>query len=195
MHRNQYLYLKTCKRYIVLCAAVFSLSLTPVFAAWDDQPGLGHKLTPIPEPVAAPDFTLEDMDEEKHSFRDLRGKVVYLDFWASWCGPCRKSFPWMNAMQARYGSQDFVVVAVNVDKDAALAQRFLAEYPAKFTVAYDPDGSIAAMYQVKGMPSSYLIDREGKLRASHIGFREKDKPVLESRIESLVAGKALLGRN
>ena len=142
----------------------------------------------------AADFTLRT-NTGTLQLKDLRGKVVYLDFWASWCGPCRKSFPWMNAMQARYGSQDFVVVAVNVDKDSALAQRFLAEYPAKFTVAYDPDGSIASHYQVKGMPSSYLIDREGKLRASHIGFREKDKPALESTIESLVVGKALLGRN
>jgi len=142
----------------------------------------------------AADFTLRT-DSGTLQLKDLRGKVVYLDFWASWCDPCRKSFPWMNEMQARYADKDVVIIAVNVDKETAAARKFLAEYPAGFTVAYDPEGSTAAVYQVKGMPSSYLIDRDGNLQASHIGFREKDQPVLESKIKALAAGKTLLGRN
>lgn len=112
----------------------------------------------------------------------LQGRVVYLDFWASWCGPCRKSFPWMNAMQARYGGQGLTVIAVNLDQDRTLAAKFLAEHPASFTVAYDPKGESAERYGVKGMPSSYLVDRAGRLRMTHIGFRDQDRDALEAEI-------------
>lgn len=120
----------------------------------------------------------------------LRGKVVYLDFWASWCTPCRASFPWMNEVQAQYAAQGLVVLAVNLDKDRAQVERFLEAYPARFTVAYDPAGETAARLQVKGMPSSYLIDRNGELRYSHVGFRERDREVLEARIRELLEAPA-----
>lgn len=134
---------------------------------------------------AAPDFSLP-FDRGQLHLADFRGKVVYLDFWASWCGPCRSSFPWMNEMQARYGDKGLVIVAVNVDKNRALANEFLAQLPAKFTVAYDPQGSVASLYQIIGMPTSFLIDRDGKNQYSHQGFREKDKADLESRIRQMV---------
>jgi cytochrome c biogenesis protein CcmG/thiol:disulfide interchange protein DsbE len=134
----------------------------------------------------APDFSLPT-DHSSLRLSDLRGKVVYLDFWASWCGPCRSTFPWMNDIQARYGDQGLVIVAVNVDKDKALASQFLAQLPAKFTIAYDPQGSVAGMYKIIGMPSSFLIDRDGKIQLVHPGFREKDKAELESQIRQLVS--------
>lgn len=118
---------------------------------------------------------------------ELRGKVVYLDFWASWCTPCRQSFPWMNALQERFAGQGLEVVAVNLDKDADLVARFLDRYPAEFTVAYDPAGNSAASFEVKGMPSSYLIDRQGRVRMSHVGFRDDDRAELEARIRALLA--------
>jgi thiol-disulfide isomerase/thioredoxin len=117
----------------------------------------------------------------------LRGKVVYLDYWASWCGPCRQSFPWMNEMQTRYRDQGFVVLAVNVDPERAEAQRFLAQQPARFTVAYDPSGDTARVLKLKGMPSSYLIDRDGKIVSSHIGFREAERAPREVEIRALLA--------
>jgi thiol-disulfide isomerase/thioredoxin len=133
----------------------------------------------------APDFSLPGRGETV-SLASLRGKVVYVDFWASWCGPCRKSFPWMNRMQSRYADQGLAIVAVNLDKSRELSDEFLKETPANFRVAYDPEGKAASAYRVKGMPSSYLIDREGRIRSSHIGFREENSASMEAAIQALV---------
>lgn len=133
----------------------------------------------------APDFVLPGRDQPV-SLSTLHGKVVYLDFWASWCTPCRKSFPWMNTMQQRYGDRGLVIVAVNLDKERALAERFLKETPARFTISFDPEGKVAAAYKVRGMPSSYLIDPQGRIRSSHIGFRETGADDLEKTIQSLL---------
>ena len=115
-----------------------------------------------------------------------RGKVVYLDFWASWCEPCKKSFPWMRQMKANYADQGFEILAVNLDKDRKLADEFLKAVDVNFTVAFDKTGKTASRYKLKGMPSSYLIDRDGKVHASHVGFRDKDKSDLEQAIKSLL---------
>ena len=122
----------------------------------------------------------------KFDLEKLHGKVVYLDFWASWCIPCRQSFPWMNEMQARYHDSGLEVVAVNLDKNRALADEFLKKLEANFTVAFDAQGDSAKAYNLRGMPSSYLIGRDGKLYASHIGFREKDKAKIEQAIQQLL---------
>jgi thiol-disulfide isomerase/thioredoxin len=116
----------------------------------------------------------------------LRGKVVYLDFWASWCGPCRESFPWMNELEHKIGREDFVVVGVNVDQERADAERFLATTPAAFRIAYDPDGALPERFQVRGMPTSVLIGRDGKVLFTHEGFRLKDRAALEKRIRALL---------
>jgi thiol-disulfide isomerase/thioredoxin len=117
----------------------------------------------------------------------LKGKVVYLDFWASWCKPCQKSFPWMHQMKSAYGSRGLEVVAVNLDRDRALADSFLKQMDVNFVVAFDEAGKSATEYQLQGMPSSYLIGRDGKIYASHIGFREEDRGKLESAIQQLLA--------
>lgn len=117
---------------------------------------------------------------------DYRGKVVYLDFWASWCEPCKKSFPWMHQMKANYADQGFEIVAVNLDKDRKLANEFLKLVDVNFQVAFDNSGKTASRYKLRGMPSSYLIDRDGKVHASHVGFRDKDKSDLEQAIKSLL---------
>lgn len=112
---------------------------------------------------------------------DLKGKVVYLDFWASWCGPCKQSFPWMNDMQQKYGAKGLQVVGVNLDAKRPDAERFLAENPALFALAYDAKGETARQVGVKGMPTSVLIDADGKVLAVHQGFREQDRAELEAR--------------
>ena len=117
----------------------------------------------------------------------LKGQVVYLDFWASWCAPCKKSFPWLNEIHAKYEKQGFKVVAVNLDKDKALAQKFLKHHPAKFVIGYDPEGKIASQLKVQGMPSSFLIDRKGNIVASHVGFKKKNIKSLEAEIEKLLS--------
>jgi cytochrome c biogenesis protein CcmG, thiol:disulfide interchange protein DsbE len=133
----------------------------------------------------APDFTLPGQNGTIQ-LSHLKGNVVYLDFWASWCQPCKKSFPWMNDIQHRYAGDGLKVVAVNLDKDRELADKFLSKVKADFEVAFDQEGEIASRYKLKGMPSSYLITRDGQVYASHIGFRDQDKDRLEQAIQSLL---------
>ncbi len=113
---------------------------------------------------------------------DYKGKTVYLDFWASWCGPCKQSFPWMNEMQAKYGARGLQVIAVNLDAKADDARTFLASVPAQFTIAYDPAGSSAQQYRIKGMPSSVLIGPDGKVISVHAGFNQGARAELERQI-------------
>jgi thiol-disulfide isomerase/thioredoxin len=136
----------------------------------------------------APSFTL-DGDNGSISLKQFRGKVVYIDFWASWCVPCRKSFPWMNAMQAKYKSEGFVVLGVNLDEDKQAAKKFLQQIPAKFTIAYDPDGETPGKYQVAVMPTSYLIDRSGNIVDSHRGFKKSQTDEMEHKISTLLRKK------
>jgi thiol-disulfide isomerase/thioredoxin len=133
----------------------------------------------------APEFNLPAVTGEVQ-LGSLKGKVVYLDFWASWCEPCKKSFPWMHEMKQRYADKGFEVLAVNLDKDRKLADAFLKEMDVNFIVAFDESGATASDYKIKGMPSSYLIGRNGIVHASHIGFREKDKEKLEQVIKNLL---------
>jgi len=130
----------------------------------------------------APALELPAADGSMRQLAQFRGKAVYVDFWASWCGPCRKSFPWMGAMQERYGTEGLVVLAVNLDEERADAERFLAETPARFAVLFDRQGKSAHAWRVKGMPTSYLIGPDGKVLAVHTGFREEHREELEKQI-------------
>ena len=135
----------------------------------------------------APAFALPTAKGETIALDKLRGKVVYVDFWASWCAPCRRSFPWMNEMHQKYGPRGFAIVAINVDKKRSDAERFLVQNPANFTVVYDEAGGTPAAYGVKGMPSSYLIDARGNVTFVERGFLDENKAELESRVATLVA--------
>lgn len=119
----------------------------------------------------------------------FKGQVVYLDFWASWCGPCKQSFPWLNAMHARYGAQGLRVVGVNLDAKREDAQRFLAQVPAQFLLAYDAQGATPSAYGVKAMPSSVLIGADGKVEVLHSGFRSEDTAELEARIAAALGAR------
>ena len=104
-----------------------------------------------------------------------RGKVIYLDVWASWCAPCRQSFPWMTRLQAELAPAGLIVIAVNVDRVRADAEQFLRARSPGFRVVYDPEGVIAEQFGVKGMPTSFVIDRDGTVRIRHEGFRRADE--------------------
>lgn len=136
----------------------------------------------------APGFKVAG-DQGDLSLSQYQGKVVYLDFWASWCTPCRKSFPWMNDMQRKYGAKGLQIVAINLDQERRLADRFLAETPAGFAIGYDPDGKVAEQYHLKGVPSSFLIDRQGNIAVNHAGFRARDSEALEAEIRRLLDAK------
>jgi cytochrome c biogenesis protein CcmG, thiol:disulfide interchange protein DsbE len=125
-------------------------------------------------------------DTQPILLQDLKGQVVYVDFWASWCGPCRKSFPWLNQMQQKYGAKGLKVIAINVDSDRELAVAFLKENKSNFTIGYDAAGELASAFEVQGMPSSFIIDRNGVIRHAHVGFREKETDLLETQIQDLV---------
>ncbi len=139
--------------------------------------------------ASAKEFALDDYhsSDQLVALKDFEGKVVYLDFWASWCKPCRTSFPWMNEMQAKYAKQGFDVVSINLDQDKSSIDAFLKSYPANFRILLDPEGKVASDYELVGMPSSYLIDKKGNLRRTHTGFFIKNKSQYEKEIIALLA--------
>jgi cytochrome c biogenesis protein CcmG/thiol:disulfide interchange protein DsbE len=119
----------------------------------------------------------------------FQGRVVYLDFWASWCGPCRQSFPWMEVLKDTYGPQGLEIVAVNLDRDRADADKFLQQFHPTFDLRFDPEGDLAERFKVQGMPSSMLIDRHGVTRFTHVGFRPVDVRLYEAQVRELLAEK------
>jgi thiol-disulfide isomerase/thioredoxin len=119
---------------------------------------------------------------------EIDGQVVWVDFWASWCAPCRRSFPWMNQMLSRYQDEGLQIIGVNVDKEREMAETFLAETPADFDLRYDPAGSLAEQFGVVAMPSSFVLDAEGNVIAAHFGFRFAETDEYEQEIINALAG-------
>lgn len=115
-----------------------------------------------------------------------RGKIVYLDFWASWCGPCKMSFPFMEDLQRRYAGKGLVVLAVNVDHARDRADAFLEDMPHDFQVAFDPRGALATRMKVRDMPTSMVLGRDGQVLMVHRGFAEDDAPALADQIGGLL---------
>lgn len=137
----------------------------------------------------APVFDLPSA-ERNVKLAEFGGKFVLLDFWASWCVPCRQSFPWLNQLQARFADRGLQIVAINLDEKREDASAFLSRYPADFMVLFDSKGGSARVYAIKGMPSSVLIGRDGKVIFQHAGFREADKADLELQIKRALEGGA-----
>jgi thiol-disulfide isomerase/thioredoxin len=132
------------------------------------------RITAFSEPATpAPDITLNEDTGSTIRLSDLKGKVTLVDFWASWCIPCRTSFPAIDALQKELADKGLKVIAVNVDEDRRNAEQFLATRPHTMTIAFDPKGRAAEAFKLKGMPSSILIDRSGRIRFSHMGYTEK----------------------
>jgi thiol-disulfide isomerase/thioredoxin len=115
---------------------------------------------------------LNPIHAEELNLDQYSGQVVYVDFWASWCIPCKKSFPWMNEMHQKYKDQGLKIIAINVDEESADADKFLADTPAEFTILRDPEGKLAKQYKLVGMPTSLLFDTQGKLVSRHVGFKK-----------------------
>lgn len=128
-------------------------------------------------------------DAQQSNIGQFSGKVLYVDFWASWCAPCLKSFPFMNDLQGAFRDQGLQVLAINMDEKPDDAAKFLTEHPANFSVAVTDNASCAKDFNVQVMPSSYLVDRNGIIRHVHLGFRPGDTPKLREMVELLLAEK------
>jgi thiol-disulfide isomerase/thioredoxin len=136
----------------------------------------------------AVDFSSPELGTDKLiTLTDFRGQVVYLDFWASWCGPCRVSLPAMEVMYRELKDQGFTVLAVNLDADVADAQKFLLSRPVSYPIIYDAEQILPKIYAVKGMPTAYILDRTGLVRDVHEGFRPGDESRIKHIIEALLA--------
>jgi thiol-disulfide isomerase/thioredoxin len=143
-----------------------------------------NKVVGVEAPVCAlsPLATPEAVD-----MRQLRGQVVYVDFWASWCGPCAQAFPFMNALDREFRERGLQIIGINVDEHPADARRFLAKHAASFRLAADPGGDCPRRFGVRAMPSSYLIDRNGVVRYEQVGFRAGATGKLRQVVEQLLA--------
>jgi len=135
----------------------------------------------------APDFTLTGLDGQKVRLADLKGQVVMINFWASWCGPCRQEMPLLNDIYSTYKKAGFVLLGVNVDESVADAKGFLAKTPVNFPVLHDAEGKVADLYKNQAMPSSYFVDRKGNLTYLHQGYRPGEESEYKKVIKKLLA--------
>ncbi len=153
-------------------------------------------ITPLKSLMAAeagstmPDCALTSLaDKQIFNLQQFKGKVIYVDFWASWCGPCAKSFPFMNELSRDLKDKGLQVIGVNLDETSADAQNFLAKYPANFVIAADTNEQCAKDFGVQAMPSTYLVDRNGTVSHVHLGFRPGEAKDLRVLVEQLLAEK------
>lgn len=141
----------------------------------------------ISEGDMAPNFKLRNLQTGKiESLRKYRGKVVYLDFWASWCGPCRQSLPLLNDLRSKLKRKGFEVVAVNLDENTADAKGFLDQFPVQYPILLDAKGRVPEKYELPGMPTSFLIDKKGRIQKIHVGFKTKDMETIRKDVIALL---------
>ena len=137
-------------------------------------------------PAAAPDFSLPSRDGGQVRLSELRGQVVMINFWATWCGPCRQEMPLLQQISARYEPLGFTLLGVNVEPDSAPAKAWLEKVPVTFPILFDRENAVSASFGVEAMPSTVLVDREGRVRHVHRGYKPGDESVYADLIRGLV---------
>lgn len=157
----------------ILLLALLLVGISGSAPAGDEQPA-DPKVLPVAE------FDLAD-------FKD---SVVLVDFWASWCEPCHQALPWLNDMQEKYEEQGLQIVMVNLDRDPKAPAKMMSEIDARIRNYLDPEGELAARYELEGMPSSFLFDRSGKLLSSHVGFLKAEGPKREKALVAALENEA-----
>ena len=136
---------------------------------------------------APPAIELPDQSGATVSLPELEGKVVLVDFWASWCGPCRHEMPVLQALHQKYASEGLVIVGVNSDRNCMKMKNCLKRFPVTFRIVHDPKKKVAAAYEPSAMPTSYFIGRDGTLHYIHEGFREEDTAIIEAQLKALLS--------
>jgi len=145
-------------------------------------------LTPVARaasPAPAPDFTLPARDGGNVRLSDLRGQVVMINFWATWCGPCRQEMPLLQQIQAKYEPLGFTLVGINVEPDSAAAMTWLKQVSVSFPILFDQKNVVAEQFGVQGMPSSVFVDRAGNVRYVHRGYQPGDEAKYADMVRSL----------
>lgn len=135
---------------------------------------------------AAPDFTLKSKGGDNVRLQEERGNVVLINFWASWCGPCREELPHFEKLQQEYEDLGFTVLAVNVDEDPNKANILLDDIPVSFPVLFDDNDSVSKMYDVRAMPTTVIVDRDGNQRLTHYGYKSGDEAKYQKAIKALL---------
>jgi len=163
------------------------LSVTPA-AAQLPLPELSHELTRLSTPIEAPAFQLEDMDGEKYSLESYRGKVVILNFWATWCPPCRREIPSMEALHQAFKDEAFAILAINEWETEDHVFAFMGQLPVEpgFPILFDLDSEVAQSFGVKGLPTTLLLDAQGKIVYRAVGGRDFDHPEVKRIIRELL---------
>ena len=138
----------------------------------------------------APAFSLPSREGKQVSLADLKGQVVMINFWASWCGPCRKEFPALDQIYAKYKPMGFTLVAINVESEKSDAEKFLSATPASFPILFDPDNAVSGKYGVSAMPTTILVDRQGRVRWQHRAYKPGDEAKYIEQIRAALREKA-----
>jgi peroxiredoxin len=147
---------------------------------------LGGTATATGPAPPAPDFTLPARDGGEVRLSELKGQVVMINFWATWCGPCRQEMPLLQQIHAKYEPLGFTMLGVNVEPDSAAAQNWLKDMPVSFPIVFDRKSEVSSSFGVEAMPSSVLIDREGRVRHVHRGYKPGDEAVYADLVRGLV---------
>jgi len=173
------------KKIILPILLTFSFSVN---ADWQ-QPELSHNLTVVKKTIPASDFELQDMDEEVKKLTDYRGKVVLLNFWATWCPPCIREMPSMERLHQKVGADDFKVIAINQmeEVDDVFAFTGQLEIDPTFEILFDTTSKVSRDYAVRGLPTTYLIDKQGNIRYRAVGGREFDHEEVIKIVKQLIA--------
>ncbi len=171
------------KSLVQICLIISSLAIQCAQGAGSNN------VVSVSPPVPAPDWTLPAIQnaEGNLSMSDFRGKITYVDFWASWCGPCRLSLPALNSLNEEFAEEPVQFLAISIDVVEEDAWDFLKRYSVDYPVVIDTEGDIARMFAVDGMPSGYLLDAEGRVREIHIGFKRGDELKLAESIKKMLA--------
>ncbi|MDH3527020.1 MAG: TlpA family protein disulfide reductase [Gammaproteobacteria bacterium] len=134
----------------------------------------------------APDFTLKSDSGENLRLSEMRGEVVLINFWASWCGPCRQEMPILSELHDKYKTMGFTVLGINVEENSSDARKLLKEMPVSFPVLFDNDSSVSKQYDVAAMPSTVLVDRDGNMRYLHKGYKPGLEDTYVDQVRSLI---------